>query len=335
MLSPAMPAAATPCQRQAGRPESLGRTWRPDQGLTGGSRGSLLALFGGHRRSGQAFESRAPLACLLCQSLSSPLSLHSCAGAAWEARHGRSEWLDRRAAAGLIWGPSAAAEAMPPLFAPFRALGYITDGSCLAVQRRGKDSFATVSVGKAWQVRCQPTGKRFYGQKQSGSLAASERPCVCGTQGTQCSGSSVRRRTTAPSSRSPWWAQRWVSCRTLCRCARLRAWSALCSAVPTQHQVHRQQGRPHLLRRQGQDPGVQARAQARPTAHCPLLHPPIRPAGHRRCRVDAKGAAALLTERGSLQCPCALDAGDARHTKQTSPGRPHAGLGSTAGTAAT
>ena len=41
---------------------------------------------------------------------------------------------------------------MPPLFSPFRALGYITDGSSLAVQRRGKDSFAAVSVGKAWQV---------------------------------------------------------------------------------------------------------------------------------------------------------------------------------------
>lgn len=38
------------------------------------------------------------------------------------------------------------------LFAPFRALGYITDDVPFAVQRRGNASFVTVSVGKAWQV---------------------------------------------------------------------------------------------------------------------------------------------------------------------------------------
>ena len=41
---------------------------------------------------------------------------------------------------------------MAALFTPFRALGYITDGTSVAVQRRGKDTFVTVSVGKAWQV---------------------------------------------------------------------------------------------------------------------------------------------------------------------------------------
>jgi hypothetical protein len=41
----------------------------------------------------------------------------------------------------------------PPLFQPFRALGYITDDVPFAVQRRGKETFVTVSVGKAWQVR--------------------------------------------------------------------------------------------------------------------------------------------------------------------------------------
>ena len=40
----------------------------------------------------------------------------------------------------------------PPLFAPFRALGYITDDVPFAVQRRGKDSWVTVSVGKCWQL---------------------------------------------------------------------------------------------------------------------------------------------------------------------------------------
>lgn len=39
-----------------------------------------------------------------------------------------------------------------PLFLPFRALGYITDAVPFAVQRRGKETFVTVSVGKAWQV---------------------------------------------------------------------------------------------------------------------------------------------------------------------------------------
>ena len=44
---------------------------------------------------------------------------------------------------------------MQPLFRPFRALGYITDDVPFAVQRRGKETFATVSVGKAWQVKIQ------------------------------------------------------------------------------------------------------------------------------------------------------------------------------------
>ncbi|KAK9786275.1 hypothetical protein WJX73_004830 [Symbiochloris irregularis] len=39
-----------------------------------------------------------------------------------------------------------------PLFLPFRALGYITDDVPFAVQRRGRETFVTVSVGKTWQV---------------------------------------------------------------------------------------------------------------------------------------------------------------------------------------
>lgn len=42
--------------------------------------------------------------------------------------------------------------AMQPLFQPFRALGHISDDVPFAVQRRGKETFVTVSVGKAWQV---------------------------------------------------------------------------------------------------------------------------------------------------------------------------------------
>lgn len=40
-----------------------------------------------------------------------------------------------------------------PLFRPFRALGYITDDVPFAVQRRGKEAYVTVSVGRTWQVR--------------------------------------------------------------------------------------------------------------------------------------------------------------------------------------
>lgn len=39
------------------------------------------------------------------------------------------------------------------LFLPFRALGYITDDVPFAVQRRGKETYVTVSVGKSWQAR--------------------------------------------------------------------------------------------------------------------------------------------------------------------------------------
>lgn len=38
------------------------------------------------------------------------------------------------------------------LFAPYRALGYITDDVPFAIQRRGKETYVTVSIGKAWQV---------------------------------------------------------------------------------------------------------------------------------------------------------------------------------------
>ena len=46
---------------------------------------------------------------------------------------------------------------MSALFQPFRALGYITENVPFAVQRRGKETFVTVGVGKAWQVLLQST----------------------------------------------------------------------------------------------------------------------------------------------------------------------------------
>lgn len=42
--------------------------------------------------------------------------------------------------------------APPPLFRPFRALGYITEDVPFAVQRRGTETYVTVSVGRAWQA---------------------------------------------------------------------------------------------------------------------------------------------------------------------------------------
>jgi U3 small nucleolar RNA-associated protein 21 len=54
------------------------------------------------------------------------------------------------AAAAAAGEPSPAAGS--PLFRPFRALGYITDDVPFAVQRRGKEAYVTVSVGRTWQV---------------------------------------------------------------------------------------------------------------------------------------------------------------------------------------
>jgi hypothetical protein len=47
---------------------------------------------------------------------------------------------------------AAMVAAREPLFLPFRALGYITDRLPFAVQRLGRETYVTVSVGKAWQV---------------------------------------------------------------------------------------------------------------------------------------------------------------------------------------
>ncbi len=55
----------------------------------------------------------------------------------------------------LLMRPTAADDAAggcEPLFAPFRALGYITDDVPFAIQRRGKETFVTVSVGRTWQL---------------------------------------------------------------------------------------------------------------------------------------------------------------------------------------
>ncbi|GLI63849.1 hypothetical protein VaNZ11_006952 [Volvox africanus] len=58
-----------------------------------------------------------------------------------------------------------------PLFKPFRALGYITDNVPLAVNRLGKETFVTVSVGKAWQVyNCTKLSLSLVGPQLSGDI---------------------------------------------------------------------------------------------------------------------------------------------------------------------
>ena len=73
------------------------------------------------------------------------------------------------------------------LFSPFRALGLITDEVPFAVQRRGNQTFVTVSVGKAWQVGCaalrwrRPLGARMQGARLCTLLAGPWLTPVAGT----------------------------------------------------------------------------------------------------------------------------------------------------------
>lgn len=61
----------------------------------------------------------------------------------------------------------------PPLFAPFRALGYITEDVPFVVQRRGKEAFVTVSVGKCWQVyNCETLRLVLVGPQLSHTIRA-------------------------------------------------------------------------------------------------------------------------------------------------------------------
>lgn len=63
--------------------------------------------------------------------------------------------------------------AAAPLFKPFRALGYITDNVPFAVNRRGKEAYVVVSVGKAWQVyNCAKLTLTLVGPQLEGSIRA-------------------------------------------------------------------------------------------------------------------------------------------------------------------
>ena len=59
------------------------------------------------------------------------------------------------------------------LFHPFRALGYVTADVPFAVQRRGRNTFLTVSAGKSWQLyNCAKLTLIFVGQPVRCAAAA-------------------------------------------------------------------------------------------------------------------------------------------------------------------
>ena len=63
-----------------------------------------------------------------------------------------------------------------PLFAPFRALGLITDSVPFCVSRRGKETFATLSVGSSWQVyNCAKLTLSLVGPQVSTSQSGATR----------------------------------------------------------------------------------------------------------------------------------------------------------------
>ena len=82
-----------------------------------------------------------------------------------------------------------------PLFKPFRALGYITEDVPFVTQRRGKETYVTVSVGRAWQVggsdrihhqhpcrRLSPPSRFPADIPRLSPSCVSVGPCVCRAQ---------------------------------------------------------------------------------------------------------------------------------------------------------
>tara|TARA_B100001142_G_C14201617_1_gene604051 strand:+ start:168 stop:986 length:819 start_codon:yes stop_codon:yes gene_type:complete len=61
----------------------------------------------------------------------------------------------------------------PALFYPFRALGYITENVPFATQRRGTETFVTVSAGRAWQIyNCDKLRLALVGPQFDGEIVA-------------------------------------------------------------------------------------------------------------------------------------------------------------------
>ena len=73
-------------------------------------------------------------------------------------RRARQEEAPATRPAGTETGPRHRARAeRDALFYPFRALGYVTERAPFAVNRRGTETFVTVSAGRAFQT---PTARR-------------------------------------------------------------------------------------------------------------------------------------------------------------------------------
>lgn len=70
-----------------------------------------------------------------------------------------------------------------PLFKPFRALGYITEDVPFAVQRRGKETYVVVSVGRTWQVG--PSFWQRWQQRQQQRTVTATVCCGCFALGTE------------------------------------------------------------------------------------------------------------------------------------------------------
>ncbi|KAL2634137.1 hypothetical protein R1flu_005616 [Riccia fluitans] len=59
------------------------------------------------------------------------------------------------------------------IFEPFRALGYVTDGTPFSIQRRGLETYVTVSVGKSWQIYdCAKISLLFVGPQLERKIRA-------------------------------------------------------------------------------------------------------------------------------------------------------------------
>ncbi|XP_078434530.1 transducin family protein / WD-40 repeat family protein [Wolffia australiana] len=78
------------------------------------------------------------------------------------------------------------------IFEPYRALGYITAGVPFSAQRRGTETFVTVSVGKSWQIyNCAKlnlvlVGPQFPKKIRSLASAGDHTFAACGTDITVC-----------------------------------------------------------------------------------------------------------------------------------------------------
>jgi hypothetical protein len=99
-----------------------------------------------------------------------------------------------------------------PLFAPFRALGYITDSTPFAVNRRGSETWVVLSVGSSWQIyNCAKltltmVGPQVCAVRQSAQTSCDAlHACICMrnvpvlAQGLQCAVWLARVLRSAPS----------------------------------------------------------------------------------------------------------------------------------------